>query len=44
MFEYGSRQYGTPGRLVRLSYAIDMRYGVLHDVAQQRLRRQARST
>jgi nucleoside-diphosphate-sugar epimerase len=33
MFEYGSRRYGTPGRLVRLSYAIDMRYGVLHDVA-----------
>jgi nucleoside-diphosphate-sugar epimerase len=33
MFEYGSRKYGTPGRLVRLSYAIDMRYGVLHDVA-----------
>jgi nucleoside-diphosphate-sugar epimerase len=28
MFEYGSR-----GRLVRLSYAIDTRYGVLHDVA-----------
>ncbi len=34
MFLYGSRRYGTPGRLVRLSYAIDMRYGVLHDVAQ----------
>jgi nucleoside-diphosphate-sugar epimerase len=34
MFEYGSRAWGTPGRLVRLSYAIDMRYGVLHDVAQ----------
>jgi nucleoside-diphosphate-sugar epimerase len=33
MFEYGSQKYGTPGRLVRLSYAIDMRYGVLHDVA-----------
>lgn len=33
MFEYGSRKYGTPGRMVRLSYAIDMRYGVLHDVA-----------
>jgi nucleoside-diphosphate-sugar epimerase len=33
MFEYGSRRWGTPGRLVRLSYAIDMRYGVLHDVA-----------
>ena len=34
MFEYGSRLYGTVGRLVRLSYAIDMRYGVLHDVAK----------
>jgi nucleoside-diphosphate-sugar epimerase len=33
MFLYGSRRYGTPGRLLRLSYAIDMRYGVLHDVA-----------
>ena len=33
MFEYGSRAWSTPGRMVRLSYAIDMRYGVLHDVA-----------
>lgn len=33
MFEHGSRAWGTPGRLVRLSYAIDMRYGVLRDVA-----------
>lgn len=33
MFEHVSRRLGTPGRLVRLSYAIDMRYGVLHDVA-----------
>jgi hypothetical protein len=33
MFMHGSRRYGTPGRLLRLSYAIDMRYGVLHDVA-----------
>ena len=31
-FDYGSRRYGTPGRLLRLEYAIDMRYGVLHDV------------
>jgi nucleoside-diphosphate-sugar epimerase len=35
MFEYGSRRWGTPGRLVRLSYAIDMRYGVLYDVASK---------
>ncbi len=33
MFTYGSHKWGTPGRLLRLSYAIDMRYGVLHDVA-----------
>ena len=33
MFEYGSRSHATPGRLMRLSYAIDMRYGVLYDVA-----------
>ncbi len=33
MFEYASRKYGTAGRAVRLSYAIDMRYGVLYDVA-----------
>jgi nucleoside-diphosphate-sugar epimerase len=34
IFEYFSNLYGTPGRLIRLSYAIDMRYGVLHDVAR----------
>ncbi|MDA0340180.1 MAG: NAD-dependent epimerase/dehydratase family protein [Proteobacteria bacterium] len=33
IFEHFSRQYGTPGRMIRLSYALDMRYGVLHDVA-----------
>src|SRR5207244_545349 len=33
LFEYGSAQYGTAGRIVRLNYAIDLRYGVLHDVA-----------
>src|SRR5271154_6667873 len=33
LFEYFSRQYSTPGRLFRLNYAIDMRYGVLHDIA-----------
>ena len=35
MFEYGSRKWGTAGRLVRLEYAIDMRYGVLFDVASK---------
>ncbi len=33
MFQYFSGLHGTPGRLIRLNYAIDMRYGVLHDVA-----------
>ena len=33
MFEYFSRKHKTPGRLFRLNYAIDMRYGVLHDIA-----------
>src|SRR3954463_5917527 len=33
MFEYFSKQFSTPGRLFRLNYAIDMRYGVLHDIA-----------
>jgi nucleoside-diphosphate-sugar epimerase len=32
MFEYFSRKFATPGRLLRLNYAIDMRYGVLHDI------------
>lgn len=35
MLEYFSAKHGTPGRLIRLSYAIDMRYGVLHDVAHK---------
>jgi nucleoside-diphosphate-sugar epimerase len=35
MFEYFSAQHGTPGRLFRLNYAIDMRYGVLHDVGRK---------
>ena len=34
-FEYFSRRHGTPGRLIRLNYAIDLRYGVLHDVARK---------
>ena len=35
MFEYFSARHGTPGRIVRLNYAIDMRYGVLFDVASK---------
>lgn len=33
MFEYFSGVHGTPGRLFRLNYAIDLRYGVLFDLA-----------
>jgi nucleoside-diphosphate-sugar epimerase len=35
MFRYFSRRHGTPGRIIRLNYAIDMRYGVLHDIARR---------
>jgi nucleoside-diphosphate-sugar epimerase len=38
MFQHFSKLHGTPGRLFRLAYAIDMRYGVLHDVARKVLR------
>lgn len=33
LIEYLSQVHDTPGRLFRLNYAIDLRYGVLHDVA-----------
>lgn len=35
MFQHFSRKHGTPGRLIRLNYAIDMRYGVLFDIAMR---------
>ena len=35
MFEHFSQLHGTPGRLFRLNYAIDLRYGVLHDIARK---------
>ena len=35
MFEFFSQRHGTPGRIVRLNYAIDMRYGVVFDVASK---------
>lgn len=35
IFEYFSDLHGTPGRLFRLNYAIDLRYGVLHDLASR---------
>ncbi len=40
LFEHFSHALGTPGRLIRLSYAIDMRYGVLHDLARKLLARE----
>jgi nucleoside-diphosphate-sugar epimerase len=35
MFEYFSARHQTPGRIVRLNYAIDMRYGVLFDIVSK---------
>jgi nucleoside-diphosphate-sugar epimerase len=35
IFEYFSKRRETPGRLFRLNYAIDMRYGVLFDIASK---------
>jgi nucleoside-diphosphate-sugar epimerase len=35
LFQYFSRTTSTPGRLIRLNYAIDMRYGVLFDIASR---------
>ena len=35
MFEFFSAKHGTPGRLFRLNHAIDMRYGVLHDIGRK---------
>ena len=33
MFEYGSHRWGTPVAILRLNYAVELRYGVLVDVA-----------
>jgi len=38
MFQYFSKKYQTPGCIIRLSYAIDLRYGVLFDVADAIIR------
>lgn len=35
MFEYGSQKYGTPAAILRLNYAVEMRYGVLADIARK---------
>ena len=35
MFEYFSARYGTPVTLLRLNYAVELRYGVLVDIASK---------
>ncbi len=35
LFEYFSQQNGTPLALIRLNYALDLRYGVLYDIASK---------
>ncbi len=35
MFEYASMKYGTKVFLYRLAYAVDLRYGVLYDIAEK---------
>ena len=35
MFQYFSALHGTSGRIFRLNYAIEMRYGVIHDVCRK---------
>ncbi|MBL0175901.1 MAG: NAD-dependent epimerase/dehydratase family protein [Ignavibacteria bacterium] len=35
MVQHGSATRGTPAAIIRLNYAIDMRYGVLLDIAQR---------
>lgn len=41
MFEYFSRTRGTRAAILRLNYAVEMRYGVLVDLAQRLARREA---
>ncbi|MGH7665542.1 MAG: NAD-dependent epimerase/dehydratase family protein [Gemmatimonadaceae bacterium] len=35
VFDYHSGRHGTPLAIIRLSYAVDLRYGVLVDIAQR---------
>lgn len=35
IFQYGARTFGGRVLLFRLNYAIDLRYGVLHDIGRQ---------
>jgi len=39
MFEYAAKTYGTKLTIYRLNYAIDLRYGVLFDIAEKVLNR-----
>ena len=41
VFQYYSERSNSPGRLARLNYAIDLRYGVLQDIALKVLNREA---
>src|SRR5204863_4015167 len=35
LFEFFSRRNGTPVALIRLFYAVELRYGILADIAQR---------
>jgi nucleoside-diphosphate-sugar epimerase len=35
VFEHASDQFGTPVAILRLNYAIDLRYGILIDIAEK---------
>jgi nucleoside-diphosphate-sugar epimerase len=41
MFEYASHRWGTPVAILRLNYAIDLRYGVLLDIGTAVFERRA---
>ena len=41
ILEYFSRRHGTPISILRLNYAVELRYGVLRDVADRVYNRQA---
>jgi len=40
LFQFGSDRYGTPVCVYRLNFAVDLRYGVLYDIAQQIMAKQ----
>src|SRR3954447_19969533 len=40
MFEYGSQRWGTPVTILRLNYAVELRYGVLVDIGRAVFERQ----